>query len=47
MPYQNFNHYHHIIDDVWEGVDSDLDNWPKLYALFCPPNSKILNLQIV
>jgi all-trans-retinol 13,14-reductase len=39
--YQNFNHYHHVNDDVWDSIDNyNPEHWPAEFALFCPPNSK-------
>ncbi|MBL4624975.1 MAG: NAD(P)/FAD-dependent oxidoreductase [Flavobacteriales bacterium] len=40
FPYQNYNHYHHMTEDAWEGAVSTMDTWPTGYAIFCPPNSK-------
>lgn len=40
FPYQNYNHYHHLMDDVWEGIDYHKYKWPTGFAVFTPPNSK-------
>jgi all-trans-retinol 13,14-reductase len=32
--YCNYNYYHHLTDNAWDGVNYTADNWPNTYALF-------------
>ncbi|MBW8684068.1 phytoene desaturase family protein [Chitinophaga rhizophila] len=32
--YQNYNYYHHLSDNAWDGVKYTDDNWPNTYAMF-------------
>jgi len=34
FPYQNYNFYHHLSDNAWDGVNYTTENWPNTYALF-------------
>jgi all-trans-retinol 13,14-reductase len=38
--YINHNFYHFKVDDVWSGVDYDVNKWPEGYAAFVPAHSK-------
>jgi all-trans-retinol 13,14-reductase len=40
IPYFNHNKYHYDIDDVWDAINYDEDNWPKGFALFPQYSSK-------